>query len=114
MSAFRALLVVLLVGVVGYTIPVVMNHGLNLFPTFFGDMAKMEWAGQFNADFMGFLVLSGLWMAWRHHFSPAGLALGVLGFFGGIPMLTTYLLFHSFQVDGDIKALLLGPERAAS
>ena len=28
------------------------------------------------------------WLAWRNHFSPFGLALGVLGFFGGAPVLT--------------------------
>lgn len=112
MAPFRALLLVLPVAVVGYTVPVVMNHGLTLFPVFFGDIQKMEWPGQFNMDFMGFLVLSGLWMAWRHHWSPAGLALAVCGFFGGIPMLTSYLLFHSFQAN-DMKSLLLGPQRAA-
>ena len=112
MTAFRALLAILFLGVVGYTIPVIANHGLGLFEVFFGDMAKMEWSGQFNTDFFGFLVLSGTWLAWRHHFSPAGLALGVLGLLGGIPVLTAYLLIVSFQVDGDVEALLLGPKRA--
>lgn len=112
MTVFRGLLVILLVGVVGYTIPVVANHGLGLLPVFFGDIAKMGWPGQFNMDFLGFLVLSGTWLAWRHHFSAGGCALGVLGFFGGIPVLTTYLLIMSFRVDGDVAALLLGERRA--
>lgn len=114
MTGFRILLLVMLLGVVGYTVVVVANHGLGLLPVFFGDMVAMGWPGQFNLDFFGFLILSGLWLAWRHHFSPAGLALGVLGIFGGIPLLATYLLIASFQVDGDVKALLLGPARAAS
>jgi hypothetical protein len=38
-----------------YTAVVIANHGWNLFPVFFGDMAAMGWAGQFNLDFMGFL-----------------------------------------------------------
>ena len=112
MSAFRSLLVVILGTIVVYTVVVAANHGLGLLPIFFGDIARMEWPGQFNLDFLGFLVLSGFWLAWRHHFSPGGLALGVLGLFGGAPVLTTYLLVASFAVDGDVKALLLGPERA--
>ncbi len=93
MSAFRGLLALLFVIIVAYTAVVVTNHGLGLLPIFFGDMAKMQWPGQFNLDFMGFLTLSGLWLAWRHEFSPAGLALGVFGFFGGMPVLCAYLCF---------------------
>ena len=115
MNAFRLLLVVLLLAVVLYTIPVIANHGLlSLLPTFFADMAKMGWAGQFNLDFMGFLTLAGLWTAWRNDFSALGLVLGVVAFFGGIPFLTTYLLFLSFQSGGDVKVMLLGDRRARS
>jgi hypothetical protein len=59
-------------------------------------------------------MLSGLWLAWRHQFSPAGLALGVLGFFGGAPVLTAYLFFASLQANGDVKELFLGSARARS
>lgn len=112
MTAFRALLAALFVAICVYTSVVVANHGLGLFAVFFGDIAAMAWPGQFNVDFMGFLTLSGLWLAWRHHFSPLGLALGVLGFFGGAPVLTAYLFVMSFAVDGDIRVLLLGRRRA--
>ena len=112
MAAFRVVLVVLFVWVVGYTIPVLAEHGLApLLPTFFGDMAEFTWPGQFNADFFGFLVLSGLWVAWRNHFSPLGLALGVVALFGGIPFLTAYLFIMSFRVDGDLRTLIMGPRR---
>ena len=109
---FRALLVVILVALSVYSAVVVANHGLNLLPVFFGDMAEMAWPGQFNFDFMGFLVLSAVWTAWRHQFSPLGLALAVVAFFGGMMFLTIYLLVVSYQVKGDIKALLLGQARA--
>jgi len=75
-------------------------------------MAALNWPGQFNFDFMCFLTLSGLWLAWRHHFSLGGLALGVLGIFGGIMVLAPYLLFTSYKANGDIKILLLGKIRA--
>ena len=113
MLVLRLLLVMILVVLSGYTAIVISNHGWNLLPVFFGDMREMAWPGQFNLDFMGFLTLSALWTAWRHHFSPTGLALGVVAFFGGMAFLTIYLLAASYQVKGDIRALLLGSRRAA-
>ena len=91
MGAFRFLLAIIFLTIVAYTVVVIANHGMGLLPVFFGDMGRMAWPGQFNLDFMGFLVLSGLWLAWRNHFSPGGLALGALGLFGGAPLLTAYL-----------------------
>ena len=67
------------------------NHGMGLLDVFFGDIAAMGWPGQFNLDFMGMLTLSAPWVAWRHRFSSAGLALGVLALFGGGLFLTTSL-----------------------
>ena len=114
MTAFRLLLAVLLVTVIVYTIPVVANHGLlALLPTFFGDMATMGWPGQFNLDFLGFLLLAAFWTAWRNRFSALGLGLGVAALFGGIPFLTTYLLILSYRSGGDVKAMLLGEQGAS-
>ena len=112
MTLFRLLLIVLLISVVAYTVPVVANHGLDIFPIFFGDIARMEWPGQFNVDFMGFLILSAIWTAWRNQFSPAGLGLALIAAIGGIPFLTTYLLILSFQPGADIRQILLGARRA--
>ena len=112
MLAFRTLLLVMFISLGGYTAITIANHGWNLIPVFFGDMAAMAWPGQFNFDFMGFLILSGLWVSWRHQFSPAGLALGLVAVFGGIMFLSPYLLIVSFQADGDVKELLLGKARA--
>lgn len=114
MGAFRILLGILIIGIISYTGIVISNHGWNLLPIFFGDMAAMTWSGQFNFDFMCFLILSGLWLAWRHQFTLGGLALGVLGLFGGIMVLAPYLLIASFKANGDIKTLLLGKVRADS
>lgn len=112
MAAFRVLLLVIFVTIAVYTAVVVSNHGMGLLPIFFGDIAELEWPGQFNLDFLGFLTLSAFWLAWRHQFSPLGLGLGVLGFFGGAPVLTAYLFVASFACNGDPAALLLGPARA--
>lgn len=111
MLALRVLLCLMLVVVGAYTAVVIGRHGLDLFSVFFGDMARMGWAGQFNLDFMGMLLLAALWVAWRHRFSAAGLALALLAFFGGTPFLCVYLLVESARAGGDVHALLLGPRR---
>lgn len=113
MTAFRALLIAWWVTIAGYTAVVVATHGLNLFPVFFGDIARLGWPGQFNLDFTSMLTLSALWVAWRHEFSGAGLALGLLAFFGGGFFLTAYLLIVSLATRGDVATLLLGPTRTS-
>lgn len=114
MTAFRVLLVAIVAIVGAYTGVVIANHGPNLFPAFFGDMAEMGWAGQFNLDFTCMLMLSGLWVAWRHQFSGAGIALGIGAFFLGAPYLSTYLLVASSQARGDMREVLLGRARAGA
>lgn len=111
MGVLRIYLSVIFVVILGYTSVTIANHGMNLLPVFFGDMATMAWPGQFNLDFMFMLTLSGLWVAWRHQFTPGGLALGLLAFFGGAMFLSTYLLILTSR-DRDVRRLLLGPGRA--
>jgi hypothetical protein len=113
MVAFRILLVVFIIAIMSFTGVVISNHGWNLLPVFFGDIAAMTWPGQFNFDFLCFLILSGLWLAWRHHFSPVGIVLGVFGFFGGIMFLAPYLLIVSFKAESDMKILFLGKVRSS-
>ncbi len=114
MAAFRVVLVVLTAALAAYTGVVVAHHGINLFPIFFGDIAAMGWPGQFNADFLCMLTLGGLWLAWRHHFKPLGLALGALIFIGGAPLLMVYVLVQTYRAGGDMKIVLLGRARAAA
>ncbi len=114
MTGFRAILAAIFVVNLGYTLPVGAAHGWNLVPIFFASVAEMTWQGQFNVDFSCFLILSGLWTAWRHDFSPAGLLLAPVASFGGALFLSAYLLVISWQVKGDMAALLLGTKRAAA
>jgi len=108
MTAFRVFLVVCLLAIVTYTSVTIATHGFNLFPIFFGDMAEMGWPGQFNLDFLTLLLLSGLWVTWRHQFSASGWMLGLLAVFGGMLFLSIYLLVNSYKTGGDLKALLVG------
>lgn len=96
-----------------YTGVVGVRHGWNLFVIFFGDIAAMTWPGQFNLDFTCLLMFSGLWLAWRHHFTPPGLVLGLLGAVGGTAVLAPYLLWASYRAGGDVKVLLLGHTRTS-
>lgn len=112
MNLFRAGLAVYLVALVAYTAMVIAGHGWNLLAVFFGDLLKVAWPGQFNLDFMGFLGLSGLWLAWRHHFTRAGIALGIVGFFGGMMVLAPYLILLTLRARGDLREVLLGKARA--
>jgi hypothetical protein len=103
------------VAVVVYTVPVASEQGLaRLLPVFFGDIGTMDWPGQFNLDFLGMLMLSALWVSWRHQFTAAGLTLGVGALLLGAPFLCAYLLVTSLRVGGDVRKLLLGEARAAT
>jgi len=112
MLAFRVLLASIVGIVLVYTGLVGATQGWNFMAVFFQDIIAMSWPGQFNLDFSCLLILSGLWLAWRHQYSALGLGLGVLALVGGSPLLCTYLLIASIRAKGDMKVLLLGMARA--
>ncbi|MEM1148305.1 MAG: hypothetical protein AAGA72_11625 [Pseudomonadota bacterium] len=108
MTLLRIYAALFLITLAVYTAIVIANHGANLVPVFFGDIAAMAWPGQFNLDFMGFLILSALWVNWRYEHRLIGWVLTPLALFGGMMFLTIYILIVSFQVKGDVVALLIG------
>jgi hypothetical protein len=112
MVVFRLILIILIANFLIYTGVVIANHGWNLLPVFFGDIAAMTWPGQFNMDFMSFLTLSCTWIVWRHQFSLLGFVLMLLSISGGVMFLALYLLILTFKTDGNMKELLMGKERA--
>jgi len=107
-TAFRALLVAMFILISAYTVVAVMNDGPQLFAYFLRDVAALGWPGQFNTDFSCYLLLSGLWVAWRQQFSASGIFLGVLASVLGIIFLSLYLLIASFRTGGDVRQMLLG------
>ncbi|MEM6451793.1 MAG: hypothetical protein AAF703_15935 [Cyanobacteria bacterium P01_D01_bin.105] len=111
MNVFRFLLGLITVSIIAYTLLTIVNHGWNLFLIFFSDLVAMTWPGQFNFDFTCFLVLSGLWIAWRHQFSPLGLVLGLIATVGGMMFVAPYLLLATFRANGNMETLLLGEQR---
>ena len=112
MAIFRTYLVIVIAVLGLYTLMVGAEHGWNLIPLFFGSILAIDWQGQFNMDFMSFLALSAIWVSWRHRFSPGGLLLGVVAFFGGMMFLAPYLIWASLKSKGDVSDLLLGEQRA--
>lgn len=108
MTVFRIFLIFVFISLLAYTLVTISQHGWNLLPVFFGDMREMTWPGQFNFDFFGFLLLSGLWVSWRNRFSGLGLVLGLFAVFGGMLFLSAYLLYLSFKTE-DLNNLVTRP-----
>ncbi|MFC0588784.1 hypothetical protein ACFFF7_05100 [Novosphingobium aquiterrae] len=108
MTAFRLYLILAWTALVAFTALVIARDGLNLLPVFFGDMARGHWPGQFNADFMTMLALSGLWTGWRNGWSGRGWALAVAAFLLGGGFLMAYLLVLLRREQGDMQRVLLG------
>ena len=106
MLLIRLLCIIIFTALTVYTAPVLLAEP-NLFPAFFGAIAGGGWQGQFNLDFVFMLTLSGLWVAWRHRFTPGGLALGLIAFLGGAMFLSVYLFVLSL-CSPDVKTLLTG------
>ena len=108
MTAFRILLVLMFAVMSAYTAIVVSREGRGLVPVFVGDIAALTWRGQFNLDFITYLILSALWVCWRGGFTPLALALGAAASVLGIMFLAPYLLVALQRSGGDIRLLLLG------
>lgn len=108
MTALRLYLIIAWTALIAFTAYVIGHDGLNLLPVFFGDIAAGHWPGQFNADFLSLLMLSGLWTGWRNGWSTAGWSLALLAFFFGGAFLMAYLLVLLHHEQGDLRRVLLG------
>jgi hypothetical protein len=106
--AFRVFIGAMWLALTAFTALVIARNGLGLLPVFFGAIRDGHWPGQFNADFLTFLALSGFWTAWRSGFSAGGLALGAVAFFMGGGFLLVYLLYLAFKYRNDPAPMLLG------
>ena len=114
MTALRNLAALFLALIAVYTVFAISNDGFDLVTPFIGDIFSVGWSGQFNLDFMMYLILSALWIAWRHDFSGAGLALAAVASVGGMLFFAAYLLVQIGRAEGDVDRLVLGDRRAAA
>ena len=108
MSHFRTLLIALTAIMILMTIAAVATEGLNLITPYLSPILALTWQGQFNVDFACYLVLSGVWMAWRGGFTSSSITLGVLAPVLGMLFFAPYLIYQIGRAEGDPKKLLLG------
>ncbi len=108
MKVFRILLIIMTIGIIAFTGIAAFNHGWTLIMVFIDNITSLNWSGQFNFDFMCYLIISALWIMWRHHFSLGGIILGLIASVAGIMFFAPYLLFAIFYSKGDIKTLFMG------
>lgn len=113
MMILRAVAIFYFIAVAALTYTATMQTGWNLIDVFVGDIAAMNWSGQFNLDFAAYLTLSAIWIGWRHKFSTGGILLMPLAQVGGILFLTPYLLWAIADAKGDAVKLLIGDRTAA-
>ena len=110
---FKGLLVAMGTIVLAYTIVAIASEGPNLFASTLPMFLEWKWPGQFFLDFLTYLWLSGLWVAWRHEFSSLGIALGIAASLLGMIFLSIYLLIAINKANGDIREVLLGMTRVS-
>jgi hypothetical protein len=55
------------------TLTATRSEGWDFLNSFLQTCQKPGWNAQFLADFSCYLLLSGLWLMWRHRFSPLGI-----------------------------------------
>ncbi|MBF9152344.1 hypothetical protein [Novosphingobium jiangmenense] len=110
MVALRAFLLLWLSLMVAYTVMVVAGHGLDFLSPFSAAVARFGWEGQFSLDLAGFLILTAIWIAWRHGMSAIGVPIAVLMVSAGMIGVSLYLLLASVAARGDVKVLLLGAQ----
>ncbi|MDW3223466.1 MAG: hypothetical protein R8G34_11370 [Paracoccaceae bacterium] len=108
MARLRIVLIAMTGIIILFTITAIVDGGFNLFTPFLSPILALTWQGQFNVDFATYLVLSGLWMAWRSGFTRTGVVLGVCAPPLGILFFAPYLIYLIGQCNGDPRRLLLG------
>lgn len=92
---------------IGYSF-VAMRSGENLFEIFFRSMLNGDWAGQFNVDFLCYLILSGIWIMWRGNFRPLSIAIGSVASILGMVFFAPYLMWLTYIHRGDWQKILMG------
>lgn len=105
---FKTLLVVQTIGLLIYTFITYQIEGPDLFGVFINDIKSLSWSGQFNLDFLCYLILSGFWIMWRNQFTTKSIILGTVAMVLGIVLFAPYLLWLTYKENGDLKRVLVG------
>ena len=108
MTQFRILITLILLGLIGYALILITDGRFDFITPFLSTIPALTWQGHINLDFLSYLSLAGVWIAWRSGFTPAGIALGVLSMLSGMLFFAPYLLYQISRSDNDPRKLLLG------
>ncbi len=110
LSLLQLLLALQAILVLIYTVIVIQNYGVGIIENFTSNILSMTWAGQFNLDFLSYLILSGLWVMWRNKFSFSYILLGTLCMIIGIIIFAPYISYLLIKENGDLKKVLIGKQ----
>lgn len=113
MTFLRAFILSFFVVIAIYSAAVIFTDGIDLITPFFTELFAVNWSGQFNLDFAGYLMLSAFWIVWRHRFSTRGVILAACAGFGGLLIFAPYLLYQMGQSNGSVSNLLLGEQKSS-
>ncbi|MEP1443451.1 MAG: hypothetical protein ABJK39_10635 [Hyphomicrobiales bacterium] len=108
MTQFRILITLILLGLIGYGLILVLNGRFDFITPILTTVPALTWQGHINLDFLSYLVVAGVWIAWRSGFTPAGTAIGVLSILSGMLFFAPYLLYQISRSGNDPRKLLLG------
>jgi hypothetical protein len=108
---FKLLLVVQTIGLLIYTFLAYRAEGPDLFNVFIVNINSLTWTGQFNLDFLCYLILSGLWIMWRSKFDPKSIIIGIIAMILGIVFFAPYILWLLMIENGDISRVLIGKHK---
>lgn len=104
----RILLILQLLTVGTFTVLAIINEGPNFMAVFLSNLQTFGWNSQFGLDFSSYLVLSGVWIAWRNRFSQQSILLALVAAVLGIIVFAPYFLWLLMVEKGDIKRVLIG------
>ena len=108
MTLLRALLLISTVLIYVMTVIASVNHGLNWPAVAIKDLIAMNWRSQFDTDFLIYLFIGATLVSWREGFTLKGHVFGFLSVFMGGMFSFPYLLYATYQANGNPKAVLLG------
>ena len=108
MTQLRILIGFILLGLIGYALILIMDGRFDFITPFLSTIPALTWQGHINLDFLSYLALTGVWIAWRSGFTPTGNMLGVLSVLSGMLFFAPYLLYQIARSNNDPRKLLLG------
>ena len=108
MTAIRLFLVVATIAIYLITAIATAGHGPNWPAVAFNDLRALNWRTQFDIDFIVYLLLVAVWIDWREGLTVKGKLFGFASVIMGGMFSFPYLLYATYQSQGDPKVLLLG------